>query len=615
MEFILGCNYWASNAGADMWRDYDESVVRADLAALSSHGVTHMRVFPNWRDFQPVMPLYRGRGELDRYCLEGERDTENPYYLDEVMLDRFDRFLDICDEYGIRVIVGLVTGWMSGRLYVPSALYGKNVITDPVSLYFEQLFIRGFVSRFKSRDAILAWDLGNECNCMGDATRAQAVNWTATVANAIRAEDPSRKVVSGMHGLEVDPDSAWQIRDQAAWCDILTTHPYPYWCAHTRNDETLSLRTLMHATAQNKYYSECGGAPCMAEELGTMGPMIASNDAAADFLRTNLFSLWANGSAGVMWWCAHEQTMLSAFPYSANMVEVELGLLNADGSPKPAMLEIARFSEFCKWLDFELPPARCDAVCILTHGQRQWGVCYTSHILARQAGINLRFCYADDGIPEADVYLLPSVNGITVMNSKNYNLLKERVRNGAHLYISMDNGVLSEFESLTGMRVLDSFESPDERSFALGDEKFTFRIKRSYRLSSVGAEVIARDNADDPVISEYNYGSGKVTYLNFPLEENLIDAHNAFDGNAADLYKYVFKPQIEAQPIRICGDGVYATLHGDGERIYAVALNYTATATNITVESADYRLCRVIYGGADKVSAYDAVVLEFELNK
>ena len=591
MEFVLGCNYWASNAGADMWRDFDEGVIREDLTALSSHGVTHMRVFPNWRDFQPVMPLYRGRGELDRYCLEGERD--------------------ICDKYGIRVIVGLITGWMSGRLYVPSALYGKNVITDPVSLYFEQIFIRGFVSRFKSRDAILAWDLGNECNCMGEAARARAVNWTATVANAIRAEDPSREVVSGMHSLEVAPDSAWQIRDQAEWCDILTTHPYPYWCAHTRNDETLSLRTLMHATAQNKYYSECGGAPCMAEELGTMGPMIASNDAAASFLRTNLFSLWANGSTGVMWWCAHEQTMLTAFPYSDNMVEVELGLLNADRSPKPAMLEIKHFSEFLRKLDFKLPTARCDAVCILTHGQRQWGVCYTSHILARQAGINLRFCYADDGIPEAHVYLLPSVNGITVMNSKNYNLLKERVRNGAHLYISMDNGVLSGFEDLTGMRVLDSYESPDERSFALGDEEFTFRTKRSYRLESVGADVIACDSTGNPVISEYNYGSGKVTYLNFPLEENLIDGHNAFDGNEFELYKYVFGPLIDSQPIKLSGEGIFTTLHGEGERIYAVAINYTDFASDICISAGSYRLARVLYGGAQRINAHDACVLEF----
>lgn len=38
MEFILGCNYWASNAGADMWRDFDVDAIRADLDALSRHG-------------------------------------------------------------------------------------------------------------------------------------------------------------------------------------------------------------------------------------------------------------------------------------------------------------------------------------------------------------------------------------------------------------------------------------------------------------------------------------------------------------------------------------------------------------------------------------------------
>ena len=29
-----------------------------------------MRVFPNWRDFQPVMPQLAGRGHLNSYCLE-----------------------------------------------------------------------------------------------------------------------------------------------------------------------------------------------------------------------------------------------------------------------------------------------------------------------------------------------------------------------------------------------------------------------------------------------------------------------------------------------------------------------------------------------------------------
>lgn len=592
-----------------MWRNYDKDVIREDLRVLSSYGVTHMRVFPNWRDFQPVMPLFSGQGALNGYCAEGDAEFDNPYYLDREMLTRFSEFLDICDEFRIRVIVGLITGWMSGRLYVPSALYGKNVLTDPTAIYFEQLFVRGFVSEFRSRSTVYAWDLGNECNCMGAASRIEAVNWTASIANAIRAEDSTRPIVSGMHGLEASRESSWQIRDQAMWNDILTTHPYPFWCMHTRNDEILSLRTTMHATAQNKYYAECGGKPCLAEEIGTMGPMLASNGAAAKFLRVNLFSLWSNDSLGVMWWCGHEQTMLTAFPYSENMVEVELGLLNPDRSPKPVMLEIKKFSELLSSLDITLPEASTDAVCILSHGQRQWGVCYSSHILARQAGLNLRFCFADDGIPEASTYLLPSVNGVTVMNAARYKELKERVYNGAELYISMDNGVLSEFEALTGMRVLGSYEAPEEKSFELSGKKFRFRTKRTYRLESVGAEVLARDNTGNPVISSYKYGRGRVTYLNFPLEENLIDGHNAFDCGDFELYKYVFSSALAAQPVRISG-GVFTTLHESEGKIYAVSVNHSDDPASIKIESDTHELTRVLYGDTHRVEAYDAAVFE-----
>ena len=95
-RFMIGCNYWASNAGADMWKCYDGDCVREDLSVLASQGIEYIRVFPNWRDFQPVMPLYAGRGVLAEYCLEGEREATNPYYLDEGMLDKFADLLDIC---------------------------------------------------------------------------------------------------------------------------------------------------------------------------------------------------------------------------------------------------------------------------------------------------------------------------------------------------------------------------------------------------------------------------------------------------------------------------------------------------------------------------------------
>ena len=51
------------------------------------------------------------------------------------MMQKFSQFLDVCDVYGIKVIVGLITGWMSGRLYAPPALERLNHITDAYNLH------------------------------------------------------------------------------------------------------------------------------------------------------------------------------------------------------------------------------------------------------------------------------------------------------------------------------------------------------------------------------------------------------------------------------------------------------------------------------------------------
>ncbi|MBQ6876105.1 MAG: cellulase family glycosylhydrolase, partial [Lachnospiraceae bacterium] len=306
MDFILGCNYWASNAGTEMWNQWSEEAVRDDFEILSSHGVEYLRVFPNWRDFQPVIPLYGCRGRSKGFLLDGDKTVANPYFLDEEMLDKFDRFCDLAEEYGLKFIVGLITGWMSGRLFVPPVLYGKNLFSDATALMLEQRFIKGFVNRFKHRKCIYAWDLGNECDCLSETeSRERADTWAMMISNAIRANDPTRPIISGMHGLDIG--KMWNMFDQSESVDMFTTHPYPYWVAHCSEAKVTSVQTLMHATCQTKYYAELGNRPCLVEEIGTMGPMLCGDKEAGDFLKVNLFSNWANGATGVMWWCANEQ--------------------------------------------------------------------------------------------------------------------------------------------------------------------------------------------------------------------------------------------------------------------------------------------------------------------
>src|SRR5512133_2716663 len=194
-NFVLGCNYWASHAGTAMWSDWRPEIVADDLSQLAAAGLQVLRVFPLWPDFQPLTLLRAGSGEPVEFRHGEARlpdNAEGKAGVSALAMGRFATFAGLAEEHGLRLIVGLLTGWMSGRLFVPPALEGRNPITDPAALMWELRFVHEFVRRFKDRPAVVAWELGNECNCMGPATHEEAWVWTAGLVNAIRAEDRTR---------------------------------------------------------------------------------------------------------------------------------------------------------------------------------------------------------------------------------------------------------------------------------------------------------------------------------------------------------------------------------------------------------------------------------------
>ncbi|MBA3708415.1 MAG: cellulase family glycosylhydrolase, partial [Planctomycetes bacterium] len=418
-SFTVGCNYWASHAGAMMWSDWREDVVDADLAKLAAAGLQVLRVFPLWSDFQPITAL-RGYAGTIREMRFGEQalpdDDLGRAGVSRVMMDRFARFAELARAHGLQLIVGLVTGWMSGRTFAPPAIADRNLHTDPLALQWQARFVKAFVTRFRSEPGVVAWDLGNECNCMGrPGSREAAWAWTALITSTIRAADATRPVISGMHSLmpSTDLGGHWTIQDQAELTDVLTTHPYPLWTRHASQDPLDTLRTTVHATAESRFYADIGGKPCFAEEIGTMGPMMGDWEAAARFVRVNLFSLWANDCRGFLWWCAFDQTRLGDAPYDWMAIERELGLIRDDGSAKPMLAEISSFRAWLQASKLErLPERRIDAVCVLTRGQDQWAVAYAAWALAAQAKLSLRFAWADDPLPDARLYLAPSLAGV-----------------------------------------------------------------------------------------------------------------------------------------------------------------------------------------------------------
>lgn len=606
-EFMLGCNYWASHAGAEMWKNWDEEQVERDMKDLSEYGVKYLRVFPNWKDFQPVMPVYGGEGRIKEYMLEGCREPENPWYLDEVMLDRFGKFCTVAEKYGMKLIVGLITGWMSGRLFIPSALNGKNLCTDLVALKFELLMVRGIVSRFCDRDVIYAWNLGNECNCMSKVnTREEAMVWTAAVSNAIRAADPDRPVISGMHSLSVDRD-AWRITDQADWNDILTTHPYAYFVPYCRNDPIDSIRTLMHGTCETMLYASVGKKPCLVEELGTLGPNICNDDISGSFMRLNLISNWANGSAGLLWWCAHEQLNLETPPYNWFMLERELGMLDINRRPKPILKEMKKFSDWLGTVDFELEAPVKDALILLTKEQDCWATAFMSFILGKQAGVTLDFLAPNLDIPDSAVYFMPSVHSGCPLYARYYNQLLDKVYNGAVLYVSNGDAFFNKREEVFGASVISSEDTYDSGTFTFNGSVIPYERYCKVGIEPTTAQVLANDGNGKPIFTVNNFGKGKIYYLNFPLEDMLSRQNHAFDGGAYKIYEYVLKELLEKKTVRKLNSKVGVTENGS----IATVINYSnePVKTGLYLQNGK-RIGHIFRGNPDYLEPCDGAVFE-----
>jgi len=589
-SFLIGANYWASYAGTRMWSDWRKDAVDEDLKQLQSAGLNVLRVFPLWPDFQPLTILRGGNG-LPREYRFGELPLPDNEFgqagVSPETVTRFEKFLDMIAGHKMKCIVALINGWMSGRLFVPPAFDGMNVLTNPEAICWQVRFVRYFVSRFRSHPAIMAWEPGNECNCMGTiSTRSEAYLWTAAITQAIRVADPDKPVLSGMHGLRIN--DGWTIQDQSELTDMLCVHPYPPFTPHCDHDPVNTIRTVLHGTAEARYYSDIGQKPCLCEEIGTLGPMIASENIVSDFVRNCLWSLWANDVSGFLWWCAYDQDRLEHAPYDWESVERELGMFRADRSSKPLLRELTAFGQMLKSLPFAaLPPRRREAVCILSQDQDHWGVAYSSFILAKQAGFDIEFQGADQPLREAMLYLAPCLSGNRSISRRRMSALLKRVEAGATLYLSLDTALLSDFEAITGLRPLTrERRRPGESQIVMHELESRPEIPAGsqFRINfqATRASLLGTESDGNPAFVMVQYGRGQVFFLSVPIEMMLATTPGAFHSakmeQAWRVYQRAGVHVMNGRVVRKQNPMLAVTEHpvGENERII-VLINHQPT--------------------------------------
>ncbi len=587
----VGCNYWASHAGVNMWSNWSEERVREDFRLLAGAGVECVRLFPLWPDFQPL-ELYRGCKGHPVELRFKDAPLRSRDGVDEVMVERFKTLAAIAHEYQIELVVALVTGWMSGRLFMPPAFAGLNPLTDPLAIQWQVRMVRHLVREWKGLPAVAVWELGNECNCMAEtATRAEGWNWTNAIAAAIRAEDATRPVASGMHGLMPGADAGfnsellWTIETQAELCDLLTSHPYPHSPSKlpARVDPHDSIRSALQATVENLYYGDIGQRPAFVEEIGTFSPAYCNEETKAAFLRNALYNAWAHGSGRFLWWCGFEQSMLDFPPYDWSAWERELGLYDARYQLRPVGEELQKFRRFLAALPVkELPPFQRDAVCILTREQSfaaSLGNTWSSFILAKQAGFDLEFQFIDEAPRERELLLLPGIRGACWSYDREFRAILERVKEGATLWLSIDDGAPTPFESVFGASVRSREARREPARFRCNGE--TFEVASPFRLTlqPESAEVLAAEEDGNPVLLRHRYGKGEVYLLTVPLEAYLAGRPGAFHAPGEPgwnrLYAVAGAQVIAKRPVVSLDPQITLTLHPDGpDRAWIVAVNH-----------------------------------------
>ena len=618
---ITGCNYWASHAGIRMWSDWREEVVREDFRKIASTGISVVRTFPLWPEFQPLTLLRSAAGrcrELSFGDCPLPPTEAGRAGVDETMVERLLRLLDLAREAGLKVELGLVTGWMSGRLFVPPAFEGRNVLTDPLVIRWQVRFVRYLVRRCKDHPAVAAWSPGNECNCLGRADRHQAWVWCDVIAAAIRREDPSRPVSGGMHSLSPAVDAGfeevdWSIQDHGELFDRVNTHPYPLFTPHAATGRIDAFRNLFHAVAETRFYSDIAGIPGAIEEIGTLSSSFAGEAVKAGYIRNVIFNALAHDIPLLAWWCAFEQRELVYAPYDWNAVERELGLFYSDGTPKPVAEMFTAVNAVLAALP-PIAPAAADAVCVLSKEQDAWSNAWGAMLLAEQVGLRLRFAFTDAPLPESGLYLVPGVFGDSALSRRTYQELIGRARNGATVYFSLDDGVLSPLDDLFGIRSLYRETPDDEVVVSVGGQNFPLRRPVRYAIEPDGAAVAGTLAGGEGVFFDHRCGKGRLLLLTLPLERYAVEQGTAVnrpdEWSGRAVYGY-FGDELAARHAARSGDPLATvSCHPvSGREMLVIAVNNRPEAAAFEpLLAPGWKVGEFLYGTPGGLAAHDGAV-------
>ncbi|MDQ6781501.1 MAG: cellulase family glycosylhydrolase [Candidatus Eremiobacteraeota bacterium] len=524
--YLLGANYWPQQHGPWMYREqWDPAAVATELRQLFALGCNTVRIFCFTPDFLPVAD-----------------QVEN------AAVDRLEELVALAGDCKMWSIPTFLVGHMSGENWQPEWAVGRDWFSDEIVLQACELLIATIARRFAGDPRIAGWLITNEWPLFaGNTSLAHATVWAHRLTGAVRSADPRAAVSLG--------DGAWDVigGQQATLpatslsdvVDFLGPHFYP--------KETDPLRHSLFAAFAMRM-SQTFGMPVLLEEFGCSSDQ-ASDDNAAHYYRTVLWSAFGAGNCGTLFWNSHDFPLADKPPYSHHPYELHFGVIRADGSLKPQAEEVRRFAELVKVfsLDEWTPDAPITAIGRSSYYWEDfpfdWGwtkaqqrdLLLQSYACAVLGGADPTFANLSRPLAaQLKVVFVPCVQQVTTADTAQ---LEAFVREGGTVYMSYGGEPwfprLSQFIGALPDIRYGIVESERHETHAPAQLSLRFIApfgsiapgnivqvpwspddRRAARLPCrpTDAQVIAVDERGEPALLERRMGEGSVVFMAYPLE-------------------------------------------------------------------------------------------------
>lgn len=359
--FILGVNYFPRRKAMYWWSDFDAGEVQEEFSIIRELGLSLVRIFLLWEDFQP-----------------------SPDEISSRSLDNLVKVCDIAFENDLKLDVTFFTGHMSGPSWAPPWMLsgakppfvkqvvsaGKvvdqgylNQFSNPIVLNAEKLQLKSVVSLLRDHPAIWCWNLGNEPDLFAlppdDLT---GESWTSDMVKTIKQQDPHHPVTCGLHITSLLYNNGLRIDQIFSKTDFAVMHSYPMYMSEVTGNpldpDFVPFTCALTGALSGKpvLMEEFGGCTAPQNKAsfiwewegygGEIKQFMASEEALAEYISAVLPKLIDAGVMGALIWCFadYHPNLWNKPPCLESRHERFFGLVHPDGSLKPHAKVIQEFA-------------------------------------------------------------------------------------------------------------------------------------------------------------------------------------------------------------------------------------------------------------------------------